>query len=98
MNLSEKIDNIELKIRQLALKVERLRNENIDLSKKNEQLKAELDKQQGAVSALKDKLTKTQGVLERREVNETEHTQQLRGQLDQYIKEIDKCIEWLQNS
>ena len=98
MNLSEKIDNIELKIRQLALKLERFRKENADLTQKNEQLKAELDKQKGTVSALKDKLTKTQGVLERQEVNESEHSQQLKQQLDQYIREIDKCIEWLQNS
>ena len=98
MNLSEKIDNIELKIRQLGLKVERLRNENADLTKQNEHLKAELDKQQGAVGALKDKLTKTQGVLERQEFGEKAHTQQLKQQLDQYIQEIDKCIEWLQNS
>lgn len=96
--MSEKIDNIELKIRQLALKLERFRKENADLTKKNEQLKAELDKQKGTVSALKDKLTKTQNVLERQEVDESEHSRQLKQQLDQYIREIDKCIEWLQNS
>ena len=27
-----------------------------------------------------------------------EQEQQLKQQLDQYIREIDKCIEWLQNS
>lgn len=98
MNVSEKIDNIELKIRQLALKLDRFIQENNNLKNENERLKTDLDKQKGAVMTLKDKLDKTQGMLEKQHVNESEHSIELKQQLDQYIKEIDKCIEWLSNN
>jgi regulator of replication initiation timing len=97
MNVIDQLDQIELKARQLLLKLERLRLENAELKEENEHLKAELDKQRGAVGVLKDKLEKTHGVLELPKGNDSEQAQQLRQQLDQYIREIDKCIEWLHN-
>ncbi|NRB51503.1 MAG: hypothetical protein HRU41_27775 [Saprospiraceae bacterium] len=98
MQVTEKIDNIELKIRQLAQKVDRLNEENNSLKAENERLKTDLDKQKGAVLTLKNKLDKTQGMLDTQHVSETADSEQLKKQLDQYIKEIDKCIEWLSNN
>lgn len=98
MNLSNKVDSIELKVRQLAVKIERLRNENAALIVENRQLKAELDRQGGTVDALKNKLEKTQRVLAKNGEREPEHSEKLRKQIDQYIQEIDRCIEWLHNN
>jgi len=98
MQVSEKIDNIELKIRQLSQKMDRLNEENNNLKAENERLKTDLDKQKGAVQTLKNKLDKTQGMLDTQHVNEPAHSEELKKQLDQYIKEIDKCIEWLSNN
>ncbi len=95
MNLSEHIDNIELKVRQLVLKMERIQNENAALREENQQLKAELDRQKGTVSALKDKLENSQRVLDLQREEQPEHSKKLREQLEQYIHEIDQCIEWL---
>lgn len=95
MSVNDQIEHIELKVRQLALTLERLRQENDDFRTENERLKAELDRQRGTTDALKDKLEKTQGVLDQQKENTSAHAQQLRQQLDDYIREIDKCIEWL---
>lgn len=97
MDIIDQIEQIELKVRQLALKLERLHEENDEIKTENERLKAELDRQRGTVGVLKDKLEKTQGVFHQQKETASEHTQQLRQQLDQYIREIDKCIEWLHN-
>ena len=95
MDLSEQIESIELKIRQLALKMERIQRENAALQEENKQLKAELDRQKGTASALKDKLEKTQRALGLQREEQPEHSKELKDQLDQYIHEIDQCIEWL---
>lgn len=98
MNLSDRIDSIELKVRQLALKLERFRNENRSLENENKLLKAELDRQKGTVQALKDKLERTQRGISAKTEENSEQPNQLKAQIDQYIKEIDKCIEWLHNN
>jgi predicted nuclease with TOPRIM domain len=95
MDLSEQIDSIELKTRQLALKMERVQRENAALQEENKKLKAELDRQKGTASALKDKLEKTQRALDLQREEQPAHSNELKGQLDQYIQEIDQCIEWL---
>ncbi|MCB9052529.1 MAG: hypothetical protein H6556_24100 [Lewinellaceae bacterium] len=95
MDLSEQIESIELKVRQLALKMERIQRENAALQEDNKQLKAELDRQKGTAGALKDKLEKTQRVLDLQREEQPEHSTELKDQLDQYIQEISQCIEWL---
>ena len=98
MNLSERIDNIELKLRQLGLIMERLQGENVALLDENKQLKIELDRQKGTADILKDKLERSQRVLSQKQEENSEQSQQLKDQIDQYIKEIDECIEWLHNN
>ncbi|MCG8327450.1 MAG: hypothetical protein MI974_07185 [Chitinophagales bacterium] len=95
MNVLDQIDSIELKVRQLALKMERISKENASLRTENQHLKAELDRQKGTVGVLKDKLESTQRALDLQREEEPEQSAKLREQLDQYIKEIDNCIEWL---
>lgn len=96
MSIVDKLESIEIKVRQLALKQERLQRENTALQLENQQLKAGLDKQEATVIALKDKLETAQRTLENRV--EDEQSQQLKQLIDQYILEIDKCIEWLHHN
>ncbi|MCO6478166.1 MAG: hypothetical protein J5I94_16160 [Phaeodactylibacter sp.] len=95
MDLSEQIESIELKVRQLALKMERIQRENAALQEDNKKLTAELDRQKSSAGALKDKLEKTQRALDLQREEQPEHSQELNEQLDQYIHEIGQCIEWL---
>lgn len=98
MNLNERLEHIEIKVRQLALKQERLQRENTALQIENQQLKAGIDKQEATVIALKNKLETAQRALEDRVEEEDEQSQQLKQLIDQYILEIDKCIEWLHHN
>lgn len=98
MNLNEKLESIEIKVRQLALKQERLQRENAALQTENQQLKAGIDKQEATIIAFKDKLETAQRALENRAEEESEQSQQLKQLIDQYILEIDKCIEWLHHN
>lgn len=95
MNLLERIDNIELKVRQLAQRLERTKRENTDLQLENESLKAELDRQHGITKVLNDKLEQAQRALGSTQEEQPEHAEQLKHQLDQYIEELNKCIAWL---
>lgn len=98
MNLNEKLESIEIKVRQLALKQERLQRENAALQVENQQLKAGIDKQEAMVIALKDKLETAQRAFEQKAEKEDEQSQQLKQLIDQYILEIDKCMEWLHHN
>jgi|APTNR8051073442_1049403.scaffolds.fasta_scaffold00268_4 chromosome segregation ATPase len=95
MELSLKIDGIDLKVRQLALKLEQLQRDHALLMQENHQLKAETIRYQEVVATLKNKLSTTQQAMETRG---EETTEKLRQQIDLYIGEIDKCIEWLYNN
>ena len=95
MEFSNKLEQIELKLRQLALKIERLEKAKNDLLEENQQLKSDLKKRNDTIDALELQLKKTNEVLELKQMDEPESTKKVRKELDRYIKEIDKCIEWL---
>jgi predicted RNase H-like nuclease (RuvC/YqgF family) len=97
IEVAEKMEAIELKVKQLGLNVERLRMDNANLRRENERLKAELDHlQRGTVAELKEKLETAQRRLEGNRNGEEVPLHQLRDELDQYIQEIDTCIAWLE--
>ena len=96
--LSGKISGIELKVRQLALKLERLQNENIALLNENKKLKSDLLTQTQKAGELEQKYALVQAALERKREADPESSKKLRKEIAQYVKEIDQCMEWLQNS
>ena len=95
MNFLERIDRIELKIRQLVQRIDRLKLENADLKDENQKLKDDLDRQRGSVSALTNKLEQPQRSLDLQREGQPEQPDQLKQQLEAYIEEINSCIEWL---
>ncbi len=96
--LSEKITNIEVKVRELALKMERLQQENAALVEKNRQLTNELATKDKQVGELNSKLAQRQQNEKIGGAQDSGITKKLRKEIDQYIKEIDQCIDWLQNA
>ena len=96
--LADKLSNIELKVRQLALKLERLQNENNTLINENNILKTELNKKDSKLSLMQDQVAKAQIALDKKRESDPEHSRKLRKDIEQYIAEVDKCIEWLQKS
>jgi regulator of replication initiation timing len=96
--LTQQLDNIEQKVRLLAEAITALRQQNAQLSNENDKLKAELEAQQERIGELTERLTNSQLALAGQRGDDSESTQKLRKQIDQYINEIDKCIAWLQNA
>ena len=107
MDLSKRVDSFEIKLRQLASKIDRQRAENVALARENDELKSELDRQRGVVSSLKEKLTRAQQAAGISGISEDAADQssalpsdnkreEIREQLDYCLREIDKCIQWLQ--
>ncbi len=96
--LADKLSNIELKVRQLALKLERLQNENNTLINENNNLKAELNKKDSKLSLMQEQTAKAQNALQKKRESDPEYSKKLRKDIEQYINEVDKCIEWLQKS
>ena len=96
--ISDKLEGIELKLRQLALKMERLQSQNADLLDENKTLRLKLSKQDNAVGLLEDNLHKSQQSLEKMRETEPPGSKKIRKDIERYIKEIDKCIEWLNHA
>lgn len=96
--MTQQLDNIEQKVRHLVEAMNALRQQNAALSKENIKLKADLEAQQERIGELTERLTNSQQALAGQRGDDSESTQKLRKQIDQYINEIDKCIEWLQNA
>ncbi len=96
--MDEQLDHIELKVRQLLEQIKLLQRENDSLSQENTKLKAEQEAQQERIAELAERLTNSQRALAQQRGDTSESSQKLRKQIDQYIIEINKCIEWLQNA
>ncbi len=94
MNLSNKLSGIELKVRELAFKLERLKRENAVLRDENKELRMEIEALQGKPGGTGHSSAQT---LNNEESGKNLASDQLKEKIDQYIKEIDKCIEWLHN-
>ena len=91
MNLSEHIDSVTSKVQDLIDRMQRLEKENAVLQAANRQIQEQLDLQQQKVQTLKHKLKQTESTLDKTGVEQVAFKQQL----DQYIREVDQCIEGL---
>jgi len=96
--LAEKIESIDLKVRQLAKNLERLREEKAVLTDENEQLHERHARQLDRLGVVRDKIKKMQQELTARKGTEAEQVSKLSNQIKNYLKELDKSIEWVQNS
>ncbi|MBI5914814.1 MAG: hypothetical protein HY842_05510 [Bacteroidetes bacterium] len=96
--MTQQLENIEQKVRQLVEELENLRRGNAVLTKENNRFKADHEAQNERIGELTQRLTNSQQALAGQRGDDSESSQKLRKQIDQYITEIDKCIEWLQNA
>jgi len=90
---SDKIEGIELKIRQLAMKLERLEGENTKLSEENKKLRAGISEKTNALGLLEENLQKSQLSLGKPEAPKA--SKKLKKDIERYIRDIDKALEWL---
>lgn len=98
MTLHEKIEGIASKINRLVEEKQRLQSENDKLQQEIKNLRSTISQNEEMVTSLKVQLGKTQGALDHKQANDPEESKQLRKKFDKYIEELDKCIEWLENT
>lgn len=101
MTPATQIDGLELKLRQLAAKVDRQRAQYEAARAENDNLQRELDRQLGIVSTLKDKLERTTTTASK-PVSAGDNGQSVKGDnadhrdtLEYCLREIDSCLDWL---
>ncbi len=96
MDSSVRLQEIENKIHKLAEQLQDLKAENERLHTENVQLKQTIDLLENkTVKELEEQITITRRQLDEERGRNPEAMNRLRGEIDHYIKEIDKCIEWL---
>lgn len=96
--ISERLTGIEKKVKQLAAKMEQLQKLNVALKEENRKLKS-------SVAVLKQQAGQPSEVAQiaafdydKKDDGAEKRTKKLKKEIGQYLKEIDKCIAWLQNN
>jgi len=93
------LDGLEIKLRQLTAKADRQRADYEQLVAENQQLKGELDRQTGIVHSLKDKLERSQLAAGTAPASAEEGlSQDQRETIEFCLREIDRCLNWLQRN
>lgn len=95
--ISGYIDQIEHKIHLLAQKVKFLKRENAEMMHEIVELKQQIEKYKLNIANLEAQLNKAKGVMADHNPADRDKQESLRAEIDLYIKEIDKCLEWLQS-
>ncbi|MEZ4981996.1 MAG: hypothetical protein R2769_10510 [Saprospiraceae bacterium] len=98
MEMLHKVNGIAEKAQQTVTEMQKLRKQNAVLLLENEKLKATISKNEEMVASLKRQLENATKALTGKQENNPEESGRLKKQLDTYIEEIDKCIEWLENA
>ena len=89
----QKLWNFEVSLKEMLTCLSELKTENQDLAKKNETLEAQLTTQKNLIKDLEEnnKNVKLAETMSQSMGNQEE----LKQQIDNYIKEIDRCIALL---
>ncbi|NNE28161.1 MAG: hypothetical protein HKN16_00900 [Saprospiraceae bacterium] len=88
--ISDKIINIEDKLKRLSQEVHRLRSENASLRKQQA-------KYAGTLFGVQDQNEKV-AAQKKMGWKRGADVKRVKKEIDQYMREIDKCIEWLQQT
>jgi predicted nucleic acid-binding Zn-ribbon protein len=101
--LNETLESIERKTRLLIARLARLESDNAALLEQNQKLttenrtlKTDVLMRDSEISHLKTQVEVTQDSSKNGLSNVRTH--QIRKEIDQYISDVDSCIEWLQKS
>ena len=95
--LSTKISGVDAKVRQLAAKLHSLEAAYNQLQKENKKLESELVQKNTELFEL-EKRTKALPLAQKENRLDKVRAKKMKKEIAQHLKEIDKCIEWLQNS
>ncbi|NRB65249.1 MAG: hypothetical protein HRU40_19905 [Saprospiraceae bacterium] len=94
-NISDRIEQIESKIRILSQRLVDLKAENEQLKADNKRLQYENQSSKNTLEGFSTKAPQSMMPLPDSDSIQFESTNVARQQIDRYIQEIDACIEWL---
>ena len=87
------INNIEVKVGKLIAKYDKLNAEKLDLQRNNNTLNVRLQEKESQIVALQDKV-KLMNISKSVDANK-EEVKSTRLKINEYVREIDKCIALL---
>ena len=87
------IDSIEIKLERLISTYNGIQVDKLNLQKNNDALNVKLQNQEKEIAALQDKI-KLMNISKSVDVN-TEDVKATRLKINEYVREIDKCIALL---
>ncbi len=87
------INNIEVKVGKLIAKYDQLNTEKLDLQRNNNTLNVRLQDKESQIVALQDKVKLMN--ISKSVVASKEEVKSTRLKINEYVREIDKCIALL---
>ena len=87
------INNIEVKVGKLIAKYDKLNAEKLDLQRNNNTLNVQLQEKESQIVALQDKV-KLMNISKSVDASK-EEVKSTRLKINEYVREIDKCIALL---
>lgn len=94
--LAERLEVIDTKVKRLAQKYEIIKKENMMLMEENIRLKQHVGKHKADLDLVGKNLSETSKDLVRVDAN-AQNNEDIKMKIDKYIKEIELCIELLEN-
>ena len=95
MSLNNLISNIEKKLSNLLSSYENLKDKNLKLEDENSKLISKIEDNSQIINSLKDKI-KIMSISKSVDVSKND-IKQTKLKINEYIREIDKCIAQLNN-
>lgn len=95
MNLTEYLERLELKISQLALKMQQVNRMNDTLVRENQQLQLELLDKNKQLALLQKQLVEVDQQTTLRQQEGLQKVADLKLSLEQATRQLDTCIKWL---
>ena len=95
MSLNNLISNIEKKLSNLLSSYESLKDKNLKLKDENNKLISKIEDNSQIINSLKDKI-KIMSISKSVDVSKND-IKQTKLKINEYIREIDKCIAQLNN-
>ena len=97
MQIDQKVSDIYKKVLRLAEQKQYLEMLCKELDEKNKILTERLTLVEQALESSNEKLEEAEERYRSKYENEPKEKARLKKRLEQYVKEIDDCVDWLQN-
>ena len=98
MNLNDKIEQVDLKARQLGLKMQHLQDRNEKLIGENRNLQHQLNNAINMIADMEEKLEAAEAAVSKKQSSDPKEIKDIRKQIDASIEDMDNAIEWLEKS